>query len=128
MNRKILILFIIMSLCFISCQNDDEQNLDISVIGKVTDQNNNGIADVSIYVQRGRTGNYVATVYNQYVTLTTNSSGNYSYLVKDDTYNYKICCDIPSGYTINSESCKAVNHSIISSQTVPNIINFQLNQ
>ncbi len=95
---------------------------------KVTDQNNKGIANVTIYVQRGKTGNYAATVYEQYQTITTNTSGNYNYLVKNDTYNYKICCGIPTGYKIVGESCTPVNHSIINSQTVLNNINFKFTQ
>lgn len=128
MVKKILVLFIITTLCFNCSGNDEKQNLDINVTGKVTNQNNVGVGNVTIYVQRGKTGNYAATVFQQYEIVTTNSSGNYSYLVKNDTYNYKICCEIPIGSSIIGESCTEVNQSIVNSHTVPNNINFKLTQ
>ena len=121
-------LFVITSLALSCSRNGEKQNLDISITGKVINQNNTGIGNVTIYVQRGKTGNYAATSYEQYQTVLTNSSGNYSYLVKNDTYNYKICCGIPTGYSIVGESCIAVNQSIVNSQTIPNNINFKLTQ
>lgn len=128
MVKKILMLFIIAILSINCSINDEKQNLDINVTGKVTNQNNVGIGNVTIFIQRGKTGNYAATVYEQYQTVITNSSGNYNYVVKNDTYNYKICCGIPAGYSIIGESCSKVNQSIINSQTIPNHINFKLNQ
>ena len=128
MVKKILMLIVIATLNTKCSKNDEKQNLDINVTGKVTNQNNVGIENVTIYIQRGKTGNYAATIYEQYQTVITNSTGNYSYSVKNDTYNYKICCGIPTGYSIVGESCTNVNQSIINSQTVPNNINFKLNQ
>lgn len=96
--------------------------------GTVTDQNNIGVAGVTIYIQRGKSGGYVATQYKTYETLTTNSNGSYSYVVKDDNYNYQICCGIPISYTISGANCTAVNHNIINSHTVPNKIDFELTQ
>lgn len=128
MVKKILMLFVIATLCLNCSGNDEQQNLDINVTGKVTNQNNAGVGNVTIYVQRGKIGNYAATVYEQYETVITNSSGNYSYLVKNDTYNYKICCGVPTGYSIVGESCTEVNQSIVNSHTVPNNINFKLTQ
>ena len=127
MVKKILILFIITTLSVNCSKNDEKQNLDINVTGKVTNQNNVGVENVTIYITRGKTGNYAATVYGQYETVITNSAGNYNYIVKNDTYNYKICCGIPAGYSIVGESCTKVNQSIINSQTIPNNINFTLN-
>jgi hypothetical protein len=125
--KKVILIFVVT--ITLSCsKNEEKQNLDINVTGKVTNQNNTCVGDVTIYIQRWKTGNYVATVYEQYQTVITNSSGNYSYLVKNDTYNYKICCGIPTGYSIVGESCTNVNQSIINSQTVTNNINFKLTQ
>jgi len=128
MVKKILMLFVIATLNLNCSGNDEKQNLDINVTGKVTNQNNVGVGNVTIYVQRGKIGNYAATVYEQYETVITNSSGNYSYLVKNDTYKYKICCGVPTGYSIVGESCTEVNQSILNSQPVPNNINFKLTQ
>ena len=109
-------------------RNNEKQNLDINVSGKVTNQNNIGVGNVSIYVNRGNIGNFAATIYDQYETVVTNSAGDYSYLVKNDNYKYKICCGIPSGYSIVGESCIEVDQSIVNSRTVPNNINFKLTQ
>ena len=128
MLKKFLILFFVTSLVANCSKSDDKQNFDIIVTGKVTNQNNTGIGNVTIYVERGQTGNFAATVYQQYETVVTNSSGSYSYIVKNDNYNYRICCGIPTGYSIVGESCTQVNQSIINSQTVPNNINFKLTQ
>ena len=128
MQKKILILFAIAILSLNCSKNDEKQNLDINVTGRVTNQNNIGVADVTIYIQRGAlNSNYGPTNYNNYETVKTNSSGNYQYLVKNDSYSYKLCCGIPTGYTNVDEFCKFVDHSIINSHTVPNIINFKLN-
>ena len=107
--------------------NGENQNLDINVIGKVTNQNNIGVGNVTIYIQRGPlNSSYGPTNYNNYETVKTNSDGNYQYLVKNDSYSYKLCCGIPTDYTSVDEFCKFVDHSIINSKTVPNIINFKL--
>ena len=98
MKKKIFILILLLSFSFISCEKKEEQNLDINVVGRVTNQNDVGIENVTIFIQRGKTGNYSATVFEQYQTITTNSYGIYNYLVKNDGYNYKVCCGIPSGY------------------------------
>ncbi len=128
MVKRILLLFVITILTINCSPNDEKQNLDISVTGKVTNQRNIGIAGVSIYVQRGLPGNYVATNYNNYEILTTDSSGNYSYLVKNDTYCYRICCGTPAGYTIVGDWIVDVDQSIINSHTIPNVINFKFTQ
>lgn len=129
MLKNLLLLFVTINLSLISCQKDDEQNLDITVTGKVTNQSNVGVGDVTIYIQRGAlNSNYGPTNYISYETVKTNSSGNYQYLVKNDKHSYKLCCGIPSGYTSVDEFCKFVNHSIVNSKTVPNIINFKLEQ
>ena len=127
MLKKLLFLSVIVTLNFTSCQNDDGQNLDINVTGKVTNQNNTGVGDVAIYIYRGDINyNYGPTHYHIYDTIKTNSSGDYQYLVKYDSYSYKICCGVPAGYTSVDEFCKFVNHNIKNSQTVPNIVNFKL--
>jgi hypothetical protein len=124
MAKRMFLLFII-TILTINCTPNEKQNLDISVNGKVTNQNNVGIPGVSIYVQRGLPGYYVATSYENYETLTTDSSGNYSYTVKYDNYSYRICCGTPTGYTIVGNWIIEVDQSIINSHTVPNIINFR---
>jgi hypothetical protein len=127
--KKLLILSIAITWSLTSCQNDDDQNLDINVTGKVINQNNIGVGDVTIYIQRGDlNSNYGPTNYNNYETIKTNSNGDYQYLVKNDRYSYKLCCEIPVGYTSVDEFCKFVNHTIINSQTVPNNINFKLEE
>ncbi len=128
MVKKFLILFVTATF-FLNCSTSEEkQNLDINVTGTVTNQNNVGIEGVTIFVQRGKPGGFVATQYNTYDTLTTNSNGSYSYLVKDDNFSYQICCGIPAGYTISGSNCTAVDHSIINSHTIPNKIDFELTQ
>ena len=123
----ILLLIIITNLNFSSCQNDKGQNLDINVNGRVTDENNNGVANVIIFILRGALNTGVGpTNYYNYTTVTTNSTGNYQYLVKDDGYDYELCCGIPSGYTSVDEFCRYVNNSIIHGHTIPNFINFKL--
>ena len=122
---KRLFSLLLITILTINCTPNEKQNLDVSVTGKVTNQNNVGIAGVSIYVQRGLPGYYVATSYVNYETLTTDSSGNYSYTVKNDNYNYRICCGTPAGYTIVGNWIVEVDQSIINSHTVPNVINFR---
>lgn len=126
MIKKLFILVVIMNLSLTSCKKIEVQNLDINLFGKVSDQNGNGIANVTINIVRGKWGNFTGPVYQQYQTVTTDISGNYSYLIKDDGYTYKICCEVPSGYSISGESCTNINHSIINSRPVPNNINFTL--
>ena len=128
MKKKIFILILLLSFSFISCEKKEEQNLDINVVGRVTNQNDVGIENVTIFIQRGKTGNYSATVFEQYQTITTNSYGIYNYLVKNDGYNYKVCCGIPSGYSMDGENCTNVNNSIINSNTILNTINFKLTE
>jgi hypothetical protein len=122
---KRLFSLLIIAILTLNCTSNEKQNLDISVTGKVTNQNNVGIPGVSIYVQRGLPGYYVATSYENYEILTTDSSGNYSYIVKNDNYSYRICCGTPSGYTIVGNWMVDVDQSIINSHTVPNVINFR---
>lgn len=128
MAKKILWLLTIATL-FVNCgTNIEQQNLDIYVTGRVINQNNYGIPGINVYVQRGKWGNYVGPSYENYEILTTNASGNYNYTVKNDTYVYRICCGVPPGYTLIGEGCKDVNHSIFEGHTLPNNINFKLNQ
>ena len=109
MRQKLASLFVIILLSFISCHKEEEQNLDISVTGRVVNQSNVGVGNVTIYIQRGKPGNYSPTNYVQYQTVTTNASGNYNYLVQDDSYPYQICCDIPAGYSSVDQSCTFVH-------------------
>lgn len=128
MVKKILMI-IIVAFISLSCSVDEKgQNLDIIVNGKVTDQNNNGIADVTILIQRGKSGNFSPPNYSTYETVTTTPNGNYSYIVKNDLYEYRICCSVPTGYSIVENSCQDVNHNIVDSKTIPNYINFKLTQ
>lgn len=128
MGKKILMLTII-SILFLNCSiNDEKQNLDINVTGKVVNQNDFGMEGVKIYVQRGKVGYYAATNFETYEILTTNASGNYNYIVKNDTYVYRICCGVPTGYIIVGDGIKNVNHNITNGQTIQNVINFKLTQ
>lgn len=125
--KKILFLLLIAVISLYSCRGEGEkQNLDISVSGKVMNEKGIGVSDVTIYIQRGKIGNYAATVYSNYETIKSDINGNYKYIVKNDTYVYKICCELPSGYVLVTPGCKEVDHSIIDSHTIPNIINFEL--
>lgn len=127
--KKIVILLICVFLITLlqNCRNDEKQNLDISVSGKVTNQNGTGIPNVKVHAWRGKIGNYAPTIYSDYEFVITDNNGYYSYTVKNDTYQYKICCEIPNGYTSVTPGCKEVDDSIIDSHTIPNVINFTLN-
>ena len=125
MIKKISLIFAFVIFGLISCSTSETQNLDINVSGKVTGQNNEGLEAVTIHIQRGKIGQFAATSFNNYQTTTTDESGNYKYVVKNDTYVYRICCEIPDGYTIVGQSCKEVDHTIQNSQTIPNVINFK---
>src|SRR5690606_17599883 len=121
-----LFMFVLFLFTFLNCRNEEKQNLDISVSGKVTNQNGTAVPNVKVHAYRGKIGNYAPTIYSDYEFVTTDSNGNYKYTVKNDTYMYKICCEVPSGYTTVTPGCKEVDHSIIDSHTVPNVINFTL--
>lgn len=126
--QQLLFLFMTSLALLIGCRGDgDKQNLDINVSGKVTNQNGTGIPNVKVHAWRGKIGNYGPTIYSDYEFVITDNNGNYSYTVKNDTYIYKICCEVPSGYTSVTPGCKEVDHSIIDSHTIPNVINFILN-
>ena len=119
-------MFVLFLFTFLNCRNEEKQNLDISVSGKVTNQNGTAVPNVKVHAYRGKIGKYGPTIYSDYEFVTTDSNGNYKYTVKNDTYRYKICCEVPSGYTTVTPGCKEVDHSIIDSHTVPNVINFTL--
>ena len=126
MKNYFLFIFASISIFCTSCRNEEKQNLDVSVSGKVSNQNKTGVTDVKILVTRGKTVTYFPAIYKSFDSLTTDKNGNYSYIVKDDGYEYKICCGIPSGYSSVSPNCTDVNKSITDSHTNPNIINFTL--
>lgn len=104
------------------------QNLDVEVSGTVTDQGGSPVKNVRIIIQRGVSGHFVGTVYDNYDTINTDYKGEYKYLVKDDQYNYNICCEAPLGYSNSGQSCVQVDQSITNSRTIPNIINFTLSR
>ena len=124
MIKKLLIVIVIINLSLSSCQKNELSKLDLNVFGKVTDQNGNKIPYVTIQILRGKYGNFVGPTYQQYQTLTTDKDGSYKYLIKDDSYTYRICCYPPSGYFMMTESCVSVNQSILNGQRVPNNIDF----
>ncbi|HRP90221.1 MAG TPA: hypothetical protein PKX92_09285 [Edaphocola sp.] len=125
--KKILFLLLIAAISLYSCRREGmKQNLDISVSGKVMNESGTGVSNVTIYIKRGKIGNYAATVYSNYEMIKSDINGNYEYTVKNDTYVYKICCELPSGYVSVTPGCKEVDHSVIDSHTIPNIINFVL--
>ena len=126
MIKKMVLLFLLATFSVSCSTSDDEQNLDINVYGKVTNEYDVGIANVTIYIQRGKYGGYVATNFQNYDTVVTNAAGTYSYVIKEYGYNYRLCCGIPTGYTIVEENCKDVNANIIDSKTQPNYIDFKL--
>ncbi|WHF52096.1 hypothetical protein QGN23_02185 [Chryseobacterium gotjawalense] len=127
-NTIILFSILIISLIFLSnCRGDgDKQNLDIHVSGKVSNDKGVGISNVKIYFQRGKWGNYAPPIYTTFETVTTDNNGNYQYTIKNDSYVYKICCELPSGYNSVTPRCKDIDYSVIHSHTIPNVINFTL--
>jgi len=102
------------------------QNLDIAVNGQVSDQNNKGVANVTIYINRGKSESIWPVSYDKYDSVFTNSAGKYSYLITDYKYRYEVCCKIPSQYSGVDQFCKKVDQSIIDGKTIPNTINFKL--
>ncbi|MBC7555512.1 MAG: hypothetical protein H7195_00960 [Chryseobacterium sp.] len=122
-NYKILIFLSVLIYC-VSCRNEEKQNLDVNVSGNVAKQNGVSISDVKILITRGKTISYFPAIYKAFDSLNTEKNGNYSYIVKDDGYEYKICCGVPQGYSSVSPNCKDVDKSIVNSHTIPNIINF----
>lgn len=112
--------------CVILSCNTKEQNLDISVSGKVSNESGEGVSNVEIYISRGKIGHYAATRYSDYKTIRTNSKGEFHYIVEDDGYVYRICCGLPSDYKVVTPSCKKIDHSIINGRTNHNTINFTL--
>ena len=126
MIKKVIVILVLALLSLQCSKPMEKQNLDISITGKVTNQNNVGIAGVTVYIQRGPVDtNYGPSYYNNYATTTTNSSGNYSYLITSYDYEYEVCCGVPTGYT-GVDPCKQVDKTITNSHTVPNVINFKL--
>ncbi len=75
---------------------------------------------------RLKIGSYAETIYEKYQTVTTNSLGKYSYLIKVDNCKYKICCRRTNIYKIIGISFTEVDNSIIDSKTILNNINFIL--
>ena len=126
MIKKMVLLIVFAALSFSCSTNGEEQNLDIYVYGIVKDENNVGVGNVTIYIQRGKYGNYGPTSYTAYDSVVTTSDGNYSYIIKEFHYNYRVCCGIPPGYSIEEGNCTDVDDSIIDSKTIPNYIDFQL--
>lgn len=126
MIKKMMLLIVFAALSFSCSTSGEEQNLDIYVYGIVKDENNVGVGNATIYIQRGKYGNYGPTNYMEYDSVVTSSDGNYSYVIKEFHYNYRVCCGIPPGYAIVEENCTDVDGSIINSKTVPNYIDFQL--
>lgn len=125
--KNFLLFLSIISFSLNSCIGEEEkQNLDINVTGRVMNESGLGISNVEIYIRRGNIGHYIATSYSDYEIITTTVNGNYKYTVKNDTYVYQICCELPSGYSSVTPKCKQVDHTIINSHKVPNVINFEL--
>lgn len=129
MKTPFFILFVILnSLCFGSCRKTEVQNFDFIVSGNVTDENNIGIPDVIIGIERGK-ANLFNTSYENYDTVITNASGDYSYTVKKEAgYIYKLCCGTIPGYYVVGEVCKHANDQIIDGKSLPVTINFSLAQ
>lgn len=112
--------------CVILGCSSKEQNLDISVSGRVSNELGEGVSNVEIRISRGKIGNYAATIYSDYKTIRTNNKGEFHYVVENDGYVYQICCGLPSDYKLVTPSCKKIDHRIINGHTTPNIINFTL--
>ncbi|SFH76981.1 hypothetical protein [Halpernia frigidisoli] len=124
MKNYIIFIFASIFIFCTSCRTEEKQNLDVNVSGNVAKQNSVSISDVKILITRGKSITYFPAIYKAFDSLTTDKNGNYSYIVKDDGYEYKVCCGVPQGYSSVSPNCKDVNKSIVNSHTVPNIINF----
>ncbi len=125
MFKKLYFLLAII-LIFASCNK--EQNLDTTVIGEVINHNSIGVANVTIYIMRGKSNpdNWWPANYQKYDSVLTNAVGEYYYLIKHDTYSYQICSTVPSGYSKVDEFCKKVTKVLEMANPAPNIINFKL--
>ncbi|ATA72921.1 hypothetical protein CGC49_06305 [Capnocytophaga sp. H4358] len=118
--------FLLAICCAILGCSSKEQDLRIYVSGKVSNESGEGISNVKIQILRGKIGHYAATRYSNYETIHTNHKGEFNYTIQNDTYVYKICCELPSGYESVTPSCKEIDHSIVNGGTIFNVISFKL--
>lgn len=119
-----LIAIVICSFTLVSCSKT--QVLDILVTGQVRDENNKGVGNVTILIDRGTRESMWPATYDKFDSVITNADGRFSYLITEYKYYYKVCCKLPSTYSTSEPFCKEVDRTIIDGKTVPNIINFQL--
>ena len=119
------LLFLLMAcITLISCYKP--QNRDISVSGRVLDQSNRGVANVTILINRGVRESMWPVGYKKFDSLFTNLEGKYSYLITDYKFYYEVCCKIPAQYSTVDFFCKEVDKTIIDAKPVPNVIDFKL--
>ena len=102
------------------------QVLEISVTGHVRDENDRGVANVTILIDRGTRESMWPASYNRFDSVATNGNGEYSYLITESKGYHQVCCRVPTQYSAVEPYCKEVDKTIIDGKTVPNIINFRL--
>jgi hypothetical protein len=118
-------LFLVAFSCFtFSCYKPQDRSIPVK--GQVLDQNFKGVANVTIYINRGKHESIWPTYYNKYDSVLTNSEGKYSYLITGYSFEYQICCKIPPQYSSVDQFCKEVSSVIIEGKVIPAVINFKL--
>lgn len=127
---RMLFLSIIIGCLFTSCYKDKNPNFDIKISGQVMDENSDGIAHVTIYIDKGKSGNYMGATYTRYDSVLTNSEGKYSSLIEQESfsYSYQVCCKTPSGYIRLEPICTRVDLEYLKDGMIPNVINFNFIQ
>jgi hypothetical protein len=123
---KLISILILSSVTLVSCYKP--QILDISIAGRVIDENDKGVPNVTILIDRGTRESMWPVSYNRFDSVITGANGEYSYLITEYNYYYNVCCRVPSQYSTVEPYCKEVERTIIDSKTVPNIISFRLMQ
>jgi hypothetical protein len=123
---KFALLLVFFSLTLTSCYKP--QVLEISVTGYVRDENDRGVANVTILIDRGTRESMWPASYNRFDSVVSNGNGKYSYLITESKAYYQVCCKVPTQYSAVEPYCKEVDRTIIDGKTVPNIINFRLNR
>ena len=123
---KILFLSVTISCLFTSCYKDKNPNLDIKISGQIMDVNSGGIANVTVYIDKGKSGNFMASTFSRYDSVLTNSEGKYFYLIKQKQFHgsYRVCSDTPPGYSKLEIMCKVVEVEYLKDGMIPNVINF----
>jgi hypothetical protein len=131
-GRQILVMLFCLALC--ACSKVPPPSQDIPVSGRVSDEEGNGVGAVMLYIDYGnRPGNgglfpMGGNDYGDYDdSITTNSNGQYSYLLDYEKGDAKrICCKLPSSFSSVNRECSEVNLYIDNAAVVPQVVNFVL--